>query len=72
MKRKKQFYVLESKLRDNNDEIQKTEQSLQRLTKLVDDKNLAERSELFKQLNAAQDRLYDCEKKNSVSDLPCI
>ena len=37
------------------------------MKKLVDDKNLGERSELTKQLNSSQDRLYDSEKKNQVS-----
>ena len=60
------MYFSESKLRDSNDEYQKSEHNLNRLKKLVEEKNLAERSELFKQLNAAQDQLFGSEKKNSV------
>ena len=57
----------ESKLRESNEEIQRVQHSVQKLRKLVDNKNLGERSDLTKQLNTSQDRLYDCEKKNSVS-----
>jgi len=58
---------LECKLRESNEEIQRVHHSIQKLKKLVDDKNLGERSDLTKQLNNSQDRLYDSEKKNSVS-----
>ncbi|XP_076820249.1 uncharacterized protein LOC143465703 isoform X1 [Clavelina lepadiformis] len=59
---------LESKLKDTSDELQKMEMTLRRLKKIVYDRNLGERSELAKQLNAAEDKLYDLERKNTELD----
>jgi len=42
------------------------ENTLRRLKKIIFDKNLGERSELAKQLAAAEDKVFESERKNKV------
>ncbi|XP_070589215.1 lebercilin [Erythrolamprus reginae] len=54
----------EKKLKASEEELFKAKNSLQKLKKLAEDKNLPERDELAKKLVIAENRLEDNEKKN--------
>lgn len=54
---------LEEKLRENNDEMQKMEKTLRKLKKVVEDKNLGERSELARQLTNTENDLSYANRK---------
>ena len=60
------LFLIENKLKENDEEMRKMENTLRRLKKMVYDKNLGERSELAKQLATAEDKLYEAERKNKV------
>lgn len=55
--------LLEEKLKDNNDDMQKMEKTLRKLKKVVYDKNLGERSELARQLTSTESDLSSAERK---------
>ncbi|XP_077966774.1 uncharacterized protein LOC120342255 [Styela clava] len=55
--------ILEEKLHENNDEMQKMEKTLRKLKKVVYDKNLGERSELARQLTNTENNLTVAERK---------
>lgn len=55
--------ILEEKLHENNDEMQKMERTLRKLKKVVYDKNLGERSELARQLTNTENNLTVAERK---------
>ncbi|XP_034287751.1 lebercilin [Pantherophis guttatus] len=56
--------IAEKKLKASEEELFKVKNSLQKLKKLAEDKNLPERDELAKKLAIAENRLEDSEKKN--------